>query len=387
MVRKLLTLIFILTLILPSVTATAIYLYSDRGDMSLYEAISEKEKVALGGDGDIILALDLNYGFLNESMRERASGLLREVKSGKTLIVGLNTLRTLESDKPGILGVLGLTVNFTEIGLVKISSNNDLKFTPFTYDSDTYGIALVDGKAKPVLISGDIPVVSELRVGRGRLVIVSINPSALYLDTRNPAVAEFIVAIIRHYKGGIPLTGVAVGALASAGAIAYALNSNNPHVQRLREFLIGLILALGAYMLPAREVLKNEVRKGIYEYVKAKGYTTINDVVSTFSISRTNARWHLSVLKRSGYVDETEVGNTNIFYPAGKRKEAIKAFLLENRTRREILKMIRGGKSLSEISRVLGLSKSTVHYHLSILEEYGLIKPREDGGDEVAEDT
>ncbi|MDV3103962.1 helix-turn-helix domain-containing protein [Thermococcus waiotapuensis] len=387
MVRKLLAIAFILVLVLPPVTSTAIYLYSDQGDMPLYEAISEKEKVAPGGDGDIILALDLNYGFLNESMREKALALLSEAKAGRTVIVGLNTLRTLENDRPGILGVLGLTINFTKTGLVKISPNDHLKFTSFTYDSDTYGIALVGGKAKPVLLSGDIPVVSELRVGEGRFVIIAINPSALYLDTKNPAVAEFVVAIIRHYKGGVPLTSVAIGALASAGAVAYALNSHNPRIQRFREFLVGLVLALGAYMLPAREILKNEVRRGIYEYVKAKGYTTVNDVASMFSISRTNAKWHLSVLKRSGYVDETEVGNTMIFYPAGKRREAIKASLLENRTRREILKMVKEGKSLSEISRVLGLSKSTVHYNLSILEEYGLIKSREDGSYEVAEDT
>jgi len=387
MVRKSIALIFILIITLPQVLATALYLYSDPGDMALYQTISKREKVALHGSSDIILALDLNYEFLNESGKREVLNLLKDAKDGKTVVVGFNTLRTMERERPGIFSLLGISVNFTRLGLVRILPNNELKFTPFTYDSDAYGIAIVRGRVKRVLTSGGVPIVSELNLGKGKLIIVAINPTALYLDTQNPAIADFTVALIRHYKGGIPLTGVAVGVLASAGAIAYAINSNNPHVQRLRDFLKGLVLALGAYMLPAREVLKNEVRKGIYEYIKTKGYTTINDVAATLSISRTNARWHLSVLKRSGYIDEIEVGSTRLFYPAGKRREAIKAFLLENKTRREILKMLREGKFLSEISRVLGLSKSTVHYNLSVLEEYGLVKSRGDGRYEVAEDT
>ena len=387
MVKKVIALALILALFLPPVIASVTYLYSDQGDMPLYRAISKEEDVVLSGSGDVILALDLNYEFLNETGRQEVLNLLREAKDGKTVVVGLNTLRTMEKKRPGIFSLLGISVNFTRLGLVKIHPNNELKFTSFTYDSDVYGIVIVRGRVKYVLTSGDVPVVSELKLGRGRLVIVAINPTALYLDTRNPAIAEFVVALIRHYKGGIPLTGVAVGALASAGAVAYALNSSNPRIQRLREFLKGLILALGAYMLPAREVLKNETRKGIYEYVKTKGYTTINDVASTFSISRTNARWHLSVLKRSGYIDETEVGNTRLFYPTGRKKEAVRAFLLENKTRREILGMLREGRSLSEISRILRLSKSTVHYNLRILEEYGLVKARGEGTYEVVEDT
>ncbi|WP_456366964.1 helix-turn-helix domain-containing protein [Thermococcus sp.] len=387
MVRKIMGVTLILTLLLPPVIATVTYLYSDLGDMPLYRAVSKEEDVVLGRTGDVTLALDLNYEFLNESERQELLSLLREAKNGKTVIVGLNTLRAMERERPGIFGLLGISVDFTRRGLVRILPNNELKFTPFTYDSDTYGIAIVRGRAKHVLTSGGIPIVSELSLGKGKLVIVAINPSALYLNTQNPAIVEFVVALIRHYKGGIPLTGVAVGALASAGAIAYAINSNNPHLQRLRDLLKGLVLVLGAYMLPARDVLKNEIRRGIYEYIKTKGYTTINDVAVTFSISRTNARWHLSVLKRPGYIDETEVGNTRLFYPAGKRKEAIKVFLLENRTRREIFEMLREGRSLSEISRVLGLSKSTVHYNLRILEEYGLVKSRGDGGYEVVEDT
>ncbi len=130
-------------------------------------------------------------------------------------------------------------------------------------------------------------------------------------------------------------------------------------------------------------MLKNKTRESIYRYIEAKGgYSTVVDVASTFSISRTNARWHLNVLKRAGLLDETTIQNTTIYHPPGRenRQKAVRAFLLENKIRREIYNLlIRGGKSISDIARTLGLSKSTVHHHVSVLREYGGVVGNEEG--------
>ncbi|WP_088854569.1 helix-turn-helix domain-containing protein [Thermococcus pacificus] len=368
---------------------TAVYIPSDPGDIPLYRAISNSTGIVLSNepDGDLIVALDINYAFLNESNRDLPSSLIRDAKDGRTVIVGLNTLRAVEMGNQGILELAGIHLNYTSAGIIPVEPNDILKFKEFGYDSDRYGLVIVKARKSKVLLESDgIPIVTEIPLGRGKLVVVGINPSAYYLDTLNPAVPEFVVALIKHYSHAGPskaiLVGGALGALALAG---YVATSNNPQVQKFRELVKSLpIIVIGRFLTPPGQVLQNTTRKGIYGYIKARGYSTLTDVTSTFGISRTNARWHLRVLTRAKLLEEISVGNTIIFYPVGKREEAIKLFLLENETRRRIYELLKERpRGVSELARLLNLSKSTVHHNCTIMENYGLVRKREDGTYEV----
>ena len=379
MVKRLLPLLIILLLIVPIATAAGVvYVISDQGDIPLYRALSERVDVSLSKKpgGDVILALDLNYNFLNETGKEYLVMLLREAKSGKTVIIGLNTLRSLELEVPETMKLLGLSVAFRKAGIIEIAPENGFEFKPFGYDSDVYGLAEVNASNGKILLEAEgHPILIETPVGRGRLVILTINPADYYLNTENPAVVDFLVAIIRHYTGGGFPVGTAV-ALGIAGATAaYIATSNNPQAEKVRRWIKTVPIIFGRFITPPEDVLKNSTRAAIYNYIKAKGYSTIDDVASTFSISRTNARWHLSVLKRARLVDETSVGKVIVFHLPGQenRRRAVRDFLLENTTRRKIYELLQKGKSLSEIARILGVSKSTVHYNIQILKEYGVL--------------
>jgi len=379
-VRKVFGLIILLLTATPVVAGGIGYLVSDEGDMPLYEALSSRFNLVLNStEGDVILALDLNYNFMGENRYEVLAGLLRNASEGKTVIIGLNTARSLKATLPQTLELLGIDFNFTGVGIIEIVPQNGLEFEPFGYDSDAYGIVITRAPGAKVLVeSSGIPIVVEVPVKEGRLVVIAINPTAYYLDTQNPAVVEFIAAVVEYYSTfTVPV--VAVLVLGVVGAVAYASTSR---VERLRDVVEGLIVSikmapflLARFMTPSKDVLKNDVRKEIYDYVRLRGYATINDVSSTLKISRTNARWHLSVLKRAKLLDETTVGNTIIFHPPGpeNRRRAIRNFLLENRLRREIYVHLQKGKNLSEISKALRISKSTVHHHISILREYGIV--------------
>ncbi len=235
------TVLLVLLMASPIIAGTVTYLYSDSGgDIPLYRAISNKTTVALSENpegGGVILAIDLNYGFMNESSRETLPALLKEAQKGKTVIVGLNTLRSLTVEAPTTLRLLGISVNFTTAGIVEVKPKNGFKFKAFGYDSDVYGgVAMIKAPHEKVIInsSGGIPVLVEIPVGgKGKLVVLTINPpSAYYLDTKNPAVVDFIVAVIEYYsKEGLPLTAVAAAVILSAGA-AYATFSNNPPTRR-----------------------------------------------------------------------------------------------------------------------------------------------------------
>ncbi|KUJ99687.1 MAG: hypothetical protein XD43_0651 [Thermococcales archaeon 44_46] len=382
----------VLFTLLPLVAAfSVVYISSDQGDIPLYHAVSNRTGIVLSDkpSGDLVVALDINYAFLNDSNRNLPVELIGEAKRGKTVIIGLNTVRAVEKINPAILELTGVRLNYTSMGIITIKPNDILKFKEFGYDSDRYGLVLVKAKnSKVPLESEGIAIVTEVPLGRGKLVIVGINPAAYFLDTRNPAVPEFVVALIRYYSHAGPskavLVGSAIGAVALAGYVAI---SNNPQVQKFREWIKSIpVIVVGRFLTPPEDVLKNPTRRGIYEYIKAKGYSTLTDVVSTFGISRTNAKWHLRVLTRAKLLEEVSVGNTLVFYPIGKKEEAIKLFILENETRGRIYTLLKERpRGVSELASLLGLSKSTVHHNLSIMEEYGLIRKREDGSYEAVQ--
>lgn len=385
MVRKgVIYVILIVALLSSPVIATkVVYLFSDPGDMPLYKALSDKLDVSLSeksGSG-LILALDLNYEFMNRSKRKILLTLLRDAKSGKTVIIGLNTLRSLKIETPQTLNILGISANFTEAGILVIKPENGFKFRSFGYDSDVYGVVQVKAPGERILLeSSGIPVLIEIPLGKGRLVVLTINPSAYYLDSKNQRVVEFLISVIRHYSDkGYPAKTAAVLAFLGAGAIYIAV-SNSQYADKIRKSIKLVPIIIGRFMISPEDVLKNSTRKAIYSYIRAKGYVTIDETASTFSISRTNARWHLSVLKRAKLVNETTVGNTIIFHLPGEKnqKNAVRNFLLENKTRREIYNLLIQGKSLSEIARILRISKSTVHYNIRILREYGVVGEKDE---------
>lgn len=379
MVKRIIPFLILPLLLVPVAAATGVvYVASDPGDVPLYHALSERMDVTLSQkpEGDIILALDLNYNFLNESGRENLVMLLREAKSGKTVIIGFNTLRSLELEDPEAVRLLGISVTFRKTGIIRITPKNRFEFTPFNYDSDVYGIAEVNATGGNVLLKAENhTILLEIPVGKGRLVILTINPADYYLNTKNPAIVDFLVATVEHYTGGEFPTGIVVGLGVTGVMAAYVAFSSNPQAEKIRRWIKTLPLIFGRFITPPEDVLKNSTRAAIYNYIKAKGYSTIDDVASTFSISRTNARWHLSVLKRARLLEETPVGKVIIFHLPGQknRRRAVRDFLLENTTRRKIYDLLQAGKSLSEIARILGVSKSTIHYNIQILKEYGVL--------------
>lgn len=358
---------------------TITYLYSDPGDIPLYKALSNKTSVEASDmpSGQIILALDLNYAFMNKSSQKIFLLLLNEAYKGRIVIIGFNTLRGMVKTCPETLRIIGVSANFTSLGVLEIAPRNGFEFQPFKYDSNIYGVALVKTQNGRVLLrASGIPILIETPLGRGKLVILTINPSNYYLETRDPRVADFIISIINYYTTKkLPITTIVATSIVLGAVVAYISFSNNPQIEKLRRLIKWIPLIIAKYVIPHRRELENKLRKSIYNYIKEKGYATVMDIKSTFSISRTNARWHLYVLARAGLLDSVKIQNTEIYFPPGRenRLEAIKRFLLENKVRREIYKMLSEGRNVSEMARVLGVSKSTVIHHIRVLRKYGVI--------------
>lgn len=352
------------------------YLYSDHGDIVFYKELSSKIPLKLGGawEGEVIAAIDLNYEFMNQSSRKTLTDLVKEAYNGKTVIIGYNTIRAIQTADPTAFQKIGARVTYSMKGVIDIQPQHGLQFTPLKYDASKYGMAIINAPQVNIIIeSGEEPILEEIPVGKGRLIVLAINPVEPYLETRDPAYPEFTAAVLKYYSSKRPSTILAATAAIITATAAYLSLSSNQRVERLRNIIKWAIVS-GGFKLMGREVLENKLRKAIYDYINERGYTTVNDIAHTFNISRSNARWHLQVLLRAGLIKATSIQNSEIYHPPGYRSRAVREFLLENKLRRKIYEQLLKGKSISEIARTLGISKSTVSHHARVLREFKVLE-------------
>lgn len=159
----------------------------------------------------------------------------------------------------------------------------------------------------------------------------------------------------------IPVYAVAGLALAGLGALAGA-------------FFMG-----GARFVTPAEVLENEVRAGIYGYLKQTVGANLKQVTDDLHLTTTNAIWHLRKLEEAGLIHSRRFNGYKVFYPAEGGIEARRLSLgktaLANANAQEVFQHVvaHPGTHQREIARALGVNHGTVRWHLKKLMDAELI--------------
>ncbi|WP_292345863.1 MULTISPECIES: winged helix-turn-helix transcriptional regulator [unclassified Methanoregula] len=135
------------------------------------------------------------------------------------------------------------------------------------------------------------------------------------------------------------------------------------------------VLKFGPVVLARiRNILKNEKRREILEYVGQNPGCTTADIVRDMNLNRGTAKYHIYLLGLESKVTEKKDGKMRyLFRNGGIRPEKKQVYgYIRNPTKREILMTIfrEPGISNLQIAERMQLDKSTVHWHLSrFLEE------------------
>lgn len=144
------------------------------------------------------------------------------------------------------------------------------------------------------------------------------------------------------------LAAVALGALSAGGAWWYG----------------------GARLTTPEEVLENEVRSNIYEYVRETTGAHLHQISEDLDLSTTNAVWHLRKLQEAGLVESKKFNGYRIFYPVEGGVEAQKLSIgvnvLGNDNARRIFEHLarEPGHHQRQIARSLDINHGTVRWHL-----------------------
>lgn len=125
-----------------------------------------------------------------------------------------------------------------------------------------------------------------------------------------------------------------------------------------------------------QKVLELEARRKIYDAVKEFAGSHFREIERKSSLSTGFIKYHLSYLTKHGLIKEERDGNNLRYYPRELGSENKKLLgLLRQKSIRSILLFILTHKNCNhgQIVESVGLSPSTVSWHLKKLEESSII--------------
>jgi predicted transcriptional regulator len=130
-------------------------------------------------------------------------------------------------------------------------------------------------------------------------------------------------------------------------------------------------------MIGLDNILDLESRKAIYEFIKARPGTYMREMERGLGMQMGMLTYHLHVLVEAGLIRTETEGNHLRYFPAEDFPLSDRKALsfLRNRSTRAILMHIldRGTVSFEDLRSLLGVSKSTLSYHLKRLSDAGLV--------------
>ncbi len=132
------------------------------------------------------------------------------------------------------------------------------------------------------------------------------------------------------------------------------------------------------------DALENDTRRSIYEIVEANPGVCIKDVADGADVSYSTASYHLDRLVRMDYLARRKDGNKALYYKNGgtfTQKEQQLVPLLKNTEAMRVFEHILENPWCyrAEIAEALGVSHTTINWHLDNLQEANLVEEHREG--------
>jgi predicted transcriptional regulator/chitodextrinase len=147
---------------------------------------------------------------------------------------------------------------------------------------------------------------------------------------------------------------------------------------------VGKLSLLGLFMplytkLKKENVLDHFTRGKIYGYILANPGDHYNSIQQAVNVPNGSFAYHISVLEKEGFIKSTRIGMNRCFFPAEMRIPSQEGTL--RASQRLIVERIleEPGISQKDIAAYLGVSSSTINYHIKDLLELGVVETERKG--------
>lgn len=125
------------------------------------------------------------------------------------------------------------------------------------------------------------------------------------------------------------------------------------------------------------DALNLENRRKIYQYIAQNPGTYLREMERALSMQPGVLSYHLDVMEKRGLIKSEDDGYIKRYFPAEKFKQRDRRIvsLLRQESPRKILlhMLLNGSSSFQSLTNAVGLSKSTLSYHLKKLTSAGII--------------
>ena len=120
------------------------------------------------------------------------------------------------------------------------------------------------------------------------------------------------------------------------------------------------------------KVLKNEIRNGLFKYIRENPGQSFSDIKRELSLNNGVLAHYLKTLEREHYIKSRKNGLYRRFF---LRNQPVPTIIL-NKSQKGILSYLiqHPGEPQSKIALSLGVSRQTVNYHMLCMEEIGAVK-------------
>ncbi|MFX1276747.1 MAG: winged helix-turn-helix transcriptional regulator [Promethearchaeota archaeon] len=157
----------------------------------------------------------------------------------------------------------------------------------------------------------------------------------------------------------------------------------NPYINRNRIELVIKSLIKKKEIIPGTKLMKNNIidnqtRKKIFNYIKKNPAININEIMKHQEIGSNQALWHLSALEKFQFIRSKKIGNRRIFFIIGSNPEFDDIYYyLKMEIVNEIIKFMDKNKKALKITDIAdGLKKNhnVIKKYLNILDELNLLE-------------
>lgn len=143
--------------------------------------------------------------------------------------------------------------------------------------------------------------------------------------------------------------------------------------QTILIIIIVIVITVIMYSKIKREnLLKNAVRKRIFEYIKENPGKHYRAILNDLDLPMGVLTYHINRLEKAQYVKSRQDGMFRRFYTTGPKTE-MRFFLSD--IQESILSVIKENQGISQsnIAKKISVSRKVVNYHVNILDQAGLI--------------
>ena len=160
----------------------------------------------------------------------------------------------------------------------------------------------------------------------------------------------------------------------------FRLSSININIKGIEEILRSLVkkkIIVEGSKLSIDEILNNEKRKIIYQFILNNPGTYFYKIVTQLGISNHVVVWHLKMLLKFDLIQVEKVENHDVYFDSNFNiKNSKFAYITSQEKGKKIIEYLRQndfGLSKSQLSKELKMHPNTISKYLKMLEQFNVI--------------